>query len=46
MSFEILIDGSMEFDELLGNDRKEHLSLLPTLWCTQTEDLLLLATSV
>lgn len=46
MSFEILIDGSMEFDELLGNDRKQNLSLSPSLWCTQTEDLLLLATSV
>lgn len=36
----------MEFIELLGNNRKEHLYLLPTLWCTQTEDLPLLATSV
>lgn len=31
MSFKILIDGSMEFNEVLRNDGKEQLSLLFTI---------------
>lgn len=46
MSIEILIEGSMEFNDVLRNDRKEQLSLFSTLWCTQTEDISLLAASV
>lgn len=36
----------MELDEELRNDRKEQLPLLSNLWCTQTEDVSLLATGV
>lgn len=36
----------MEFDDVFRSDRKEQLSLLCTLWSTQTEELSLLATSV
>lgn len=37
-----MLEGSVEFDEMLENDSKEQL--YPILWCIQTEDLWLLAT--
>lgn len=44
MSFEILIAGWMEFDEVWRKDRKKRLFRLPILWCIQIKDLSLLAT--
>lgn len=46
MSTEILIEGRMESKKMLRNDRKEQQYLLPTLGCTRTEDLSLIAKSV
>lgn len=46
MSTKILIEGKVESDEVLRNDRKQQQSLSPTLGCTQTENLSLIAKSV
>lgn len=46
LSIEIIIEGLMKFDDVLGNDKNRTAIPIVYLWCTQTVDLSLLATSI